>query len=865
MIGKTISHYKILDKLGAGGMGVVYKAEDTTLGRVVALKFLPPELTRDKKAGARLIQEARAASTMDHPNICTIYEVGETQDGQIFISMAFYPGKTLKEKLGEGAMSLTEALATAEQIARGLAVAHARGIVHRDIKPGNIFVLSDGQVKIVDFGLAKLAGQLKLTTTGRTMGTVLYMSPELGRGEEAGPASDVWALGVILYEMVTGELPFKGDYDAAVMYSAMHEDPAPLGTLRPEVPDALEYIIGKALAKKEAERYRDAGELASDLGVLRQQLGRDQPARRETWRFRRGKRSLSLVIGAAAIVAAVLAVVWQTSVNRQRHPGPVQGSPRQITSGDFRQDEPAISPDGTRIAFTSDASGNNDIWVIGIRSGNPERLTSEPSVDFYPAWFADGTAIAFVSDRGGKEGIWKMDQMGGGATLLIADAIEPALSPDGKRIAFSIVGPSKRLRIGVAPLADPARTTLLTGDGDGLWHHRCPAWSPDGQAICYATQNDLWTVPSSGGTARQLTKGGAGDTDPMWTTDGKHVLFSSHREGTLALWRVGATGGTPERFTWGTGYDHDPSVCADGSRLAYATRTTHTGLRVRNLSTGKEAMLEGRWDEYMAAISPDGSQVVFASARSGRDVDLWSQPLADGLPAGDLRRLTDEVGYTAHPTFSPDGKWLAYYLVRGDERDIYTLPASGGQPIRFTEDPANDIQPVWSPDGGKIAFVSEREGGFSVYVAPVEDGRPAGPAKRMTAKEISATAPSWSPDGAFIAFTSFKPGQSEVWIVPADGRGAAKQITTGAMASRTKWDSSTGSLIVSGTWGQGTMTLRRVSPGTGASTPIVPPVIFGLEFAPALFDVSAAGRLVVYSRSEYSGNIWLFETKKGVF
>jgi len=865
LIGRIISHYKIVERIGAGGMGVVYKAEDTKLGRTVALKFLPPEWTRDGKAKARFIQEARAASAMDHSNICTIFEIEETDDEQIFISMAYYHGKTLKEKIAEGPMDPAEIAAIGAQIAQGLATAHANGIVHRDIKPGNIFVMNDGLVKIVDFGLAKLAGQLKLTSTGRTMGTVSYMSPEQCSGAEAGPAADIWALGVILYEMATGTPPFKGDYDAAMMYSIMHQEPERLGAIRPDAPEELEYIAMKALAKNPAERYRDANEMLSDLNALRRRLDRGEPPPRNAWMFRRAERRLYIVIAAAVVAVAAAAVFWRLSSNEKRRAGDYLGQPRQITSGSFWHGEPALSPDGSRIAFASDESGNKDIYIMGVRGGPSSRLTSDPAADFYPAWFPDGTAIAFVSDRTGAESIWRTDQFGGGAVLLLPNAVDPAVSPQGEWIAFSTIGPDKQMRIGIAPLANPDRITLLTGEGDGLWGHRYPAWSPDGLTICYATQNDLWTVPASGGKARPLSKGGERDSNPAWATSGRHLFFSSRREGTLALWRIAAAGGKPERFTWGTGYDHDPSISTDGSRLAYSTQTAHAALCVRNLITGKEAPFAGPWDEYMACIAPDGAKVVFSSARFGKDLDLWVQPLADGAPAGEPQRLTDETGHASHPVVSPDGKWLAYYLVRGDERDVYTLPATGGQPIRFTDDPANDLQPAWSPDGGSIAFVSERGGGFSIWVAPVENGRPAGEPKRITDKDILASAPAWSPDGGRIAFVGFKDDRSEVWTIAADGSSEANRITSGADARRVRWDHRSGDILASGSWGSGDISLHRVSLERGESTPLIPSVVFGYKSASALFDVSWDGRLLVYAREEHRGDIWVFESKKGTF
>jgi serine/threonine protein kinase/Tfp pilus assembly protein PilF len=268
MIGQTISHYKILEKLGEGGMGVVYKAEDTKLKRTVALKFLPPEFTRDSEAKERFIQEAQAASTLDHPNICTIHEIDKAPDGQMFICMACYEGETLREKIDRGRLEIGYAIDIAAQVAEGLAKAHDKRIVHRDIKPANIFVTEDGHVKITDFGLAKLMGRTQLTKAGTSVGTVAYMSPEQGRGDPVDHRTDIWSLGIVLYEMVTGELPFKADYEQATLYLILNEALPSVTRSRSDVSKDLERIIKKALAKEAKKRYESAEALKKDLESL---------------------------------------------------------------------------------------------------------------------------------------------------------------------------------------------------------------------------------------------------------------------------------------------------------------------------------------------------------------------------------------------------------------------------------------------------------------------------------------------------------------------------------------------------------------------------------------------------------------------
>lgn len=271
MIGKTISHYKILERIGGGGMGVVYKAEDTKLKRPIALKFLPPAFATDSTTKERFVHEAQAASALQHNNICAIHEIDETDDGQMYIVMDYYEGKTLKEKLEKGKLDIEDAINYTIQIAQGLQEAHQREIVHRDIKPANIIITEKGEAKILDFGLAKLSGQKKLTREGTTLGTVAYMSPEQVRGEEIDHRSDIWSLGVILYETFTGQLPFKGEYEQALMYSILNDNPQALVNKRLDIPEELEQIIGRCLKKDRNQRFQSTREVMQHLEELRGQ------------------------------------------------------------------------------------------------------------------------------------------------------------------------------------------------------------------------------------------------------------------------------------------------------------------------------------------------------------------------------------------------------------------------------------------------------------------------------------------------------------------------------------------------------------------------------------------------------------------
>jgi tetratricopeptide (TPR) repeat protein len=363
VIGQTISHYRIIEKLGEGGMGVVYKAEDLKLDRFVALKFLPRQLSADYETKARFIHEAKSASSLDHPNICAIHEIDETPDGQTFIVMPCYEGETLKERIKKGPLELDAAIEIMIQVGSGLAKAHEKGIVHRDNKPGNILVTTDGQVKLVDFGVAKLTGQTALTKTGVTVGTVGYMSPEQALGEAIDARSDVFSLGVVMYEMLAGRLPFRGEHEAAILYAIIHEEPQPLSKHRGDVPDVVMEVVERALVKDVAERYADAGELVRDLEAVRAELAAGRPLPRR-WRRRAGmrmgrKRTVAVSAATILVIALVVAkLVWWPSVSEA------------LAVVDFRDvvtpDDPTTSAGMTNLVYTAIVENTPGVRVISL-------------------------------------------------------------------------------------------------------------------------------------------------------------------------------------------------------------------------------------------------------------------------------------------------------------------------------------------------------------------------------------------------------------------------------------------------------------------------------------------------------------------
>jgi Tol biopolymer transport system component/predicted Ser/Thr protein kinase len=866
LVGITLQHYYVIEKIGEGGMGVVYRCWDEHLRRDVAIKVLPAGTLSDESTRKRFRREAQALARLNHPNIESVYDF-DSQDGLDFLVMEYVPGTTLDKRLAERPLPEKEILQLTSQLADGMAAAHAQGIVHCDLKPGNLVVTPTGRLKILDFGLARLlrpSGPEETTASSSVYqgagGTLSYMSPEQLTEPSIDSRSDIYSTGVVLYEMATGGLPFKASLPTALVNDIINKPPPLPRDRRTDLSPRLQDMILKCLEKDAENRYQSAKELLVDLRRLSSPSTPMLAAESQKHSVVVNSKLLALsMLGLAVVIAGFF---WINSYFRQGLP---DYKPYQVTTSAGWEGEPALSPNGTLIANTSNASGNLQIYVTDVRKGTTLCLTKDRADKSHPSWFPDGSAIAFGKERNGTPEIWETNPLGGGERLLLSNARSPAISPDGKYIAFCRME-NGYFRVEVASLSNPGECRILTGDKGGLWDHCDPAWSPDGKQICYWTRHGLWTVPAGGGSAQRLTGDTEQDFEPVWDPAGRYIYFSSFRGGTLAIWRVGVHAGQPERITVGTGSESHPTISLDGKRFGYATGMAGRHGVFLDRRSGKQTVIPAAESEFMASVAPHGDRVALISGRSSEHQNLWVWGVANGELVEPPTQITDNPDNASYPAWSPDGRWIAYYRITGEQREIWVISNIGGPQYQFTSDRANDYHPAWSPDGSELAFVSKRTGGSHIWVGTVKDGKPSGPARQITYGNLEARSPAWSPDHRLLAFSGFSDERFEVWVVASDGKSPPRQITSGADVSFVRWDLLTGDLLASGTWGTNHRSLWRVSPRTGAGERFSPPVEFGGKDEDGLFDLSPDGQFLIFSQnSSANGHIWILEATSGVF
>jgi eukaryotic-like serine/threonine-protein kinase len=798
--GARLGPYEIVALLGAGGMGEVYKATDTRLGRTVAIKILPEHLNAESDRRHRFEREAKAISALSHPNICTLYDIGQ-HEGAIYLVMEHLEGETLAQRLRRAALPIRQVIDIGAQIVDALDAAHRRGIVHRDLKPGNVMLTPSG-VKLLDFGLAKpieeqrvaaaSAGPTRtvegpVTDPGAAVGTVAYMSPEQATGEEVDARSDLFSLGVVLYEMATRHQPFTGASSGAIFDAILHKTPTTPVRLNPDTPADLERIIDKALEKDRDLRYQTAADLRGDLNRLKRDsdsghgaasAGRTQAGLGRSIARLARRRSVRWAAGVCAVVAVAFVVAFLILGRGQP---PEAAMPRlvntvKVTSALGVEDYPSWSPDGRAMVYQSDQSGNWDIWVTQVGSRQAVNRTEDSTADdISPTWSPDGQWIAFFSKREGG-GYFVMSAVGGKARKVASwppggqYPTAAQWSPDGKQIVYAMgQGDQPWLEI----------LTLATGASRKLPLQRRPinnavldvSWSPDGQWLAYARSlsdfaatSELHLTHVSDGQSFQVTDGTSRETSPAWSPGHHGFWFVSNRGGIPDLWTFtpgpkGLPQGTSSQVT--VGLEVLRAVAsADGTRLALAKGRTVRNVFRAPLLTNRPAVwvdatqLTSDEADYEMIDVSRGGRLVVASDRGG-NWDLWTL----STNGGELEQLTTDPAVDAGARWKPDGSEIAFHSSRTGHREIWILPVGGGQPRQLTNSEEESWYPAWSPDG--LEVVARRQGGL--LVMPVHGGE----ARRLTGDWRGE--PDWSPDGRWILGRSRGDRAARVSRIPASG------------------------------------------------------------------------------------------------
>lgn len=771
--GTKLGPYEILGPLGAGGMGEVYRALDTKLGRDVAIKILPQAFSNDPEKLSRFQREARILASVNHPNISSIYSL-EDMDGQSFIVLELVSGSTLAELIEEGTLATKQALSICSQIAIAVEAAHEKGIIHRDLKPANVKITPEGAVKVLDFGLAKLisaessAGELSMlgtisgneTALGAVVGTVAYMSPEQTRGKALDKQTDVWSFGCVLFETLSGQKPFQEETISDLIVAILMKEPD-WRTLPDSIPDKVKDLIHRCLQKEMRARIHSMYEVHVELeeilkGELPNSVASFKNTAGKTRRIKQSRQPSRISIYSHPVLS-------------------------QLTISGGIHEFPAWSPDGKRIAYCKKVGGFKKIFAMDIESATETQLTTGYFDDIQPAWSPSGDSLLFVRSNqpqgkmqpGDVFGMYSngdilhLDLFTGKEQTFLDNAFNPSFSPDGKLVAVdaSWAGP-RRIWIVNSQGSNPQQVTT---DVSETPNHVIPRWSPDGKKIVFQnmerTRFDIKTVDIRSKKIDWVTNDLYQDLNPVWSGD--FIYFSSYRSGGLNLWRIAATGkGSPQQLTIGAGQDVQLAVSPDGKQLAFTILRQNADIwklpvsSASGKTTGNpSSVVASTREDSRGAWSPDCNQIAFNSDRNG-DMNIWTYSFAEDA----YKQLTKGPGGDYQPVWSLDGNWITFFSSRSGSADIWIIDSNGAQLNQLTKNESLNINPFFSPDGKQIAYQSDQSGRMEIWIMQSDGRNP----HQVTNVGVMGHFLRWSKTGDLVFFRcSFSP--QYLMMIPAKG------------------------------------------------------------------------------------------------
>jgi Tol biopolymer transport system component len=870
MVGRQFAHYVVLGQAGAGAMGVVYRARDETLQREVALKLPAQGAVLTEELRAKWLAEARAASALNHPNICTIYEVGEFE-GQPYIAMEYLAGQTLNKCIPEDGLPTETVLEYGAQIASALECAHTHGVLHRDLKSANVRQSGSGQVKVLDFGLAASlkdkplegATDSKASNPEGAPGTLAYLAPEVLGGAAADARADIWALGVLLYEMASRAHPFPGRTTYELCSAILKE--APRG-LPMRVPPGLRAIILRCLAKHPEQRYQRASEVKAALEALHSNGGPMAAAAAaagalggtsEALESADKKQTGKFVLMGAGLLAAVAAVIYFVPGARLRVGSPLPGGKlRQLLATEKNILGPGLSPDGKMLAYVEQGTNGDDLYVTRVAGGERMQLTHDVSRKGEPVFSPDGEKIAFARMAPGQsaEEICTINTLGGDVTTVTQDGAMPAWSPDGSHLTFVRTKAGEPETVAIVSLDGTDLHTILTGNTIYPFLGR-PAWSPDGNTIAVArsrggSAREIWLVPVNGGAPTELTHGDAGvssDT-PVFTADGRGVVFRSNRGGAWNIWYEQLSGRGAVQLTTGAGPDSSPSVARDGT-MAFLNSRSSSVLLLYDLETERsKTILSDRGVLWAPAFSPDEKEVAYTRGEPDGEWHVWTIATAGGTP----RELTAGKVPEIYPRYAPDGQEIYYSTWGAEPLSIARVSRKGGpahvaEPKARTSDSYADV----SADGKWLVFVRTEKNASRLYVKAAD-----GSGEARSVGTVEGCVPRWSPDGKWIAFSPNRGFSDGAFIVHPDGTGLKRVAERGGWPV---WWPDGNSIGLQTLGPEGNTELTMVTLATREAR-----VLAGLRFNGTNFpfDVSRDGKwLVTTNAVDEEDEIWVLEGK----